>query len=93
MSITFLYNRHAIPSSNKLIKQYQAYRLRAAGQKNNNSCLRRDPMPEIIKNIIPKIYCVCFAAYRRHSILQFDNFSLISRVGPQQGDPLTGLLV
>ena len=49
-------------------------------------------MLEIVRNIIPEIYCFCLSAYRNHSILQFGNFSLMSRVGPQQGDPLAGLL-
>ena len=47
---------------------------------------------QTVRNIIPEIYCFCLSAYRNHSILQFGNFSLMSRVGPQQGDTLAGLL-
>ena len=54
--------------------------------------LYRDHMLETVRNIIPEIYCFCFSAYRNHSILQSGNFSLMSRVGPQQGDPLASLL-
>ena len=59
---------------------------------NAFNCLHRDHLLETVRNIIPEIYRFCFSAYRNHSILQFGNFSLMSRVGPQQGDPLTGLL-
>ena len=59
---------------------------------NAFNCLHRDHMRETIRNIFPEIYCFCFSAYRNHSILQFGNFSLMSRVGPQQGDPLASLL-
>ena len=59
---------------------------------NAFNCLHRDHMLETVRNIISEIYCFCFSAYRNHSILQFGNFSLMSRVGPQQGDPLAGLL-
>ena len=49
-------------------------------------------MLETVRSIIPDIYCFCFSAYRNHEFLQFGNFSLMSRVGPQQGDSLAGLL-
>ena len=59
---------------------------------NAFNCLHGDHMLERVRNIIPEIYCFCFSAYRNHSILHFGDFSLMSRVGPQQGDPLAGLL-
>ena len=49
-------------------------------------------MLETVRNIISEIYYFCFSAYRNHSILEFSNFSLMSRVGPQQRDPFAGLL-
>ena len=48
---------------------------------NAFNCLQRDHMLETVRNIISEIYCFCFPAYRNHSILQFGNFSLTSRVG------------
>ena len=53
---------------------------------NAFNCLHRDHMLETVRNIISEIYWFCFPAYRNHSILQFGNFSLMSHVGPQQGD-------
>ena len=34
---------------------------------NAFNCLQRDHMLETVRNIIPKIYCFCFTAYRNHS--------------------------
>ena len=59
---------------------------------NAFDCLRRAHMRETVRNIIPEIYYFCFSAYRYHSIIQVGNFSLMSRVGPQQVDLLTDLL-
>ena len=60
------------------------------GFANVFNCFHMNHMLNIVKEVIPKIYCFCYSAYRYH--LQFGSFSLSSQVGPQQGDPLAGLL-
>ena len=41
--------------------------------------------------VILELYKFCHLAYSQHSTLQFGNFYILSE-GPQQGDPLGGLL-
>ena len=41
---------------------------------------------------IPEIYKICYSSYNVDSTLQFGEFMILSLVGPQQSDPLSGLL-
>ena len=59
---------------------------------NAFNCLHRDHMLNIVMEVVPEIHCFCYSAYRYNCTLQFGSFSLSSQVGPQQGDPLAGLL-
>ena len=59
---------------------------------NAFNCLHRDHMLNIVKEFVPVIYCFCYSIFRYHSKLQFGSFTISSQVGPQQGDPLAGLL-
>ena len=59
---------------------------------NAFNSLHRDRMLLSVAEILPDLAPYCFQAYAEESILQFGNFTIKSRVGPQQGDPLAPLL-
>ena len=54
--------------------------------------LHTNHMLHIVKEVVLKIFCFCYSAYRYQSTLQFGSFSISSQFDPQQGDPLAGLL-
>ena len=59
---------------------------------NAFNCLDRDHMLQQVAIQIPEIYKFCYLVYHQASTLQFGTYSIWSKVGPQQGDSLGGLL-
>ena len=59
---------------------------------NAFNSLHRDAMLEAISARVPAIYKFCHLAYNQPSILKFFEHRIMSAEGPQQGDPLGGLL-
>jgi hypothetical protein len=59
---------------------------------NAFNCLDRDHMLQQVADTVPEIYKFCHLSYDQVSTLQFGDFNISSEVGPQQGDPLGGLL-
>ena len=59
---------------------------------NAFNCLHRDFMLERVNEVISELYNCCHLAYSHHSMRQFGYFSISSEEGPQQRDPLEGLL-
>ena len=59
---------------------------------NAFNCLHRDAMLQSVIDQIPEIYKFCHLSYSKPSILKFGKFTVLSQVGPQQGDPLGALL-
>ena len=55
--------------------------------------LHRDAMLEAVSARVPAIYKFCHLAYNPPSILKFFEHRIMSVEGPQQGDPLGGLLI
>ena len=49
-------------------------------------------MPLCLAEMIPAIYKLYYTSYNVDSTLQFGEFMILSLVGPQQDDPLSGLL-
>jgi len=59
---------------------------------NAFNSLDRSYMLQRVSEEIPELYQLCHTAYDQPSALQFGQFSISSEVGPQQGDPLGGVL-
>src|SRR6218665_2046026 len=59
---------------------------------NAFNSLRRDRMLHAVYSILPELASYCHLAYVDASTLKFGSFSLLSQMGPQQGDPLGPLL-
>ena len=59
---------------------------------NAFNCLDRSHMLQRVAEEVPEIYKFCHLAYDRPSTLQFGDYTILSQVGAQQGDPLGGLL-
>jgi len=59
---------------------------------NAFNSLYRDCMLSSVNEILPELAPFCQLAYAEASILKFGNFTVLSQVGPQQGDPLGPLL-
>jgi hypothetical protein len=59
---------------------------------NAFNSLYRDCMLASVIKIIPDLAHYCFQAYAEESTLKFGGYTVQSRVGPQQGDPLGPLL-
>lgn len=59
---------------------------------NAFNSLYRDRMLDSIYTLLPELAHFCHLAYSEPSNLKFGEFSLLSQVGPQQGDPLGPLL-
>ena len=59
---------------------------------NAFNSLHRDAMLEAISVRVSDIYKYCHLAYNQPSILKFFEHRIMSAEGPQQGDPLGGLL-
>ena len=59
---------------------------------NAFNSLHRDAMLEAISVRVPAIYKFCHLAYNQPSILKFFEHRIMSAEGPQQDDPLGGLL-
>ena len=59
---------------------------------NAFNTLRRDVMLRAVHDTIPELYAFIHQAYSVESTLQFGQFVVKSRMGPQQGDPLGPLL-
>ena len=59
---------------------------------NAFNSLHRDAMLEALSAHVPAIYKFCHLAYNQSSILKFFEHRIMSAEGPQQGDPLGGLL-
>ena len=51
-----------------------------------------DAMLKAIADRVPSIYKSCHLSYSQPSVLKFNNHRFMSEEGPQQGDPLGGLL-
>ena len=60
--------------------------------KNAFNSLSRSAMLNAVLSTIPELYPYCYSAYSKASLLKYDNFTLLSQTGPQQGDPLGPLL-
>src|SRR6218665_715913 len=60
--------------------------------KNAFNSLHRDRMLLAVEEIAPELTPYCRLAYAETTVLQFGKFTLLSRVGPQQGDRLGPLL-
>ena len=60
---------------------------------NAFNCLHRFDMLQAIRHQVPELYSYCYSAYCRPSNLLFGFHILLSREGPQQGDPLWSALV
>ena len=50
-------------------------------------------MLEAVSACVPHIYKFCHLAYNQPSILKFFEHRMMSAEGPQQGDPIGGLLL
>jgi len=59
---------------------------------NAFNSMRRDQMLLALYDALPELASYCHLAYGEASVLKFGNFSLLSQMGPQQGDPLGPLL-
>ena len=59
---------------------------------NAFNTLFRDKMLQALYTILPEIAVFCSLAYSEPSNLKYGEFSHLSQVGPQQGDPLGPLL-
>ena len=59
---------------------------------NAFNSLRRDRMLHAVYSVLPELASYCHLAYADASTLKFGSFSLLSQMGPQQGDPLGPLL-
>ena len=59
---------------------------------NAFNSLYRDHMLRCVAERISEIYKFCYSSYNVDSTLQFGEFIILSLAGPQQGDPLSGLL-
>jgi hypothetical protein len=55
---------------------------------NAFNCIHRDAMLEAIYQQVPEIYAYCHLAYSETTILKYNNRSISSDEGIQQGDPL-----
>ena len=51
-----------------------------------------EPTLSYVAERIPEIYKFLYSSYNVDSALQFGEFIILSLVGPQQGDPMNGLL-
>jgi len=59
---------------------------------NAFNSLRRDQMLRSVLSAVPGIYRFCHICYSNPSILKFDDRTILSQEGPNQGDPLGSLL-
>jgi hypothetical protein len=55
---------------------------------NAFNSLHRDAMLDAVKERVPGIYKFCYLSYSQPSVLVFADRTILSREGPQQGDPL-----
>src|SRR6218665_2745186 len=60
--------------------------------KNAFNSLNRDRMVLALEDIAPELTPYCRLAYAEATVVQFGKFTLLSQVGPQQGNPLGPLL-
>ena len=54
--------------------------------------VHRDAMLKAVADRVPSIYKFCYLSYSQPSIVKFINHRIVLEEGPQQGDPLQGLL-
>jgi len=59
---------------------------------NAFNSLHRQDMLLAVRDRLPELYAYCYSAYSQPSILYYGQFSLLSKEGPQQGDPIGPLL-
>ena len=59
---------------------------------NAFNSLHCDAMLKAVADRVPSIYKFCHLSYSQSSVLKFNNHRIMSEEGPQQGDPLRGLL-
>src|SRR6266536_545960 len=60
--------------------------------RNAFNSLHRDAMLDAVYTNAPGIYKFCYALYNKASILAFNDRTILSQEGTQQGDPLGALL-
>lgn len=59
---------------------------------NAFNSLHRDRMLSSVNSLLPELAPYCHLAYEEPSKLKFGSYTIYSRMGPQQGDPLGPLL-